>query len=33
MRETLLLFIILLLSTATYAQNKYATTTDVKGFY
>lgn len=30
MRETLLLFIILLLSTVTYAQNKYATTTDGK---
>lgn len=27
MRETLLLFIILFLSTVTYAQNKYATTT------
>lgn len=30
MRETLLLFIIVLLSTVMYAQNKYATTTDGK---
>lgn len=28
MRETLLLFILLLLSSISYAQNKYATTTD-----